>query len=56
MSTDELVQLVALAACLVLAVRGLRSERLALGKTVQMALAWVLIIAALTYTVKLFAP
>lgn len=53
MKTDQLVQLVALAMCLVLAWRGLRGQRLDGPTTWKMALAWVCIIAALTLAVRL---
>jgi hypothetical protein len=53
MRTDQIVQLIALAMCLVLAWRGLRGQQLDRAATWKMALAWVCIIAAIALAVRL---
>ena len=53
MSGDQLVQIVALVMCLVLAWRGLKGQDLSGGTTVKMALSWLCIIIALTLGLRL---
>lgn len=53
MSGDQLVQIVALVMCLVLAWAGLKSHALAGKKGLQMALAWTAVIVALTLGLRL---
>jgi hypothetical protein len=53
MTTDQLVQLVALAMCLVLAWNGLRGQQRGGRATLKMALSWFCIIVALTLALRL---
>lgn len=53
MTTDQLVQLVALAMCLVLAWSGLRGRQLGGSTTLKMGLSWFCIIVALTLALRL---
>ena len=48
MSGDKIVGLIAVAMCLVLAIRGFRSREVPVNRAVLMVVIWVIIIAGLT--------
>jgi len=53
-TTDMAVAIVTVAAALVLALRGLRSHAPSRARTLQLALAWVAIIAVLAFVLQKF--
>jgi hypothetical protein len=53
---STLVAIVAIAACLVLAVRGFRSRRPGFNRTLIMGVIWAVIIAALASLLQRYAP
>ncbi len=56
MNSNEIVAIISLVLCLVLAVRGLRRRHMDFQRTAAMAVIWALIIAALAFVLRRNAP
>ena len=56
MTQGDLLMIVSVAACLVLALRGLRSRQLGSNRILVMGIVWAVIIAGLAYAMQRFAP
>ncbi len=56
MSGDAIAAIVAVAACMVLALRGFGSYRLTRNRTLAIAAIWVAVIAGLAIVLQHFAP
>jgi MFS-type transporter involved in bile tolerance (Atg22 family) len=56
LTQGDLLMIVSVAACLVLALRGLRARRLGSNRVLVMGIVWAVIIAGLAYAMQRFAP
>jgi hypothetical protein len=52
---DTIVAVISVAACMVLAMRGLRARRMSFERTAALAVAWVVIIAVLAFVLQRYA-
>ncbi|GEM_PF-2626243 len=56
MNDNQIVSLISLVACLVLAVSSFRSRQLGLGATAKLAMAWIAIFLAVTAVIAAINP